>query len=536
MKTAFLFLFALFTSISWSQSLQKANAWFDNYEYAKAADLYAKSKELPLEDYKRMTYSYYITGQYAKTLPLVDSILRTPNVEPMFYYIHAESSMGMGKYAQAKVSYIKYQELDDEFNVTNKIASCDYLPTVVPMKFVSNSPIGNNSSKADFTGGSFGKNSVYYRELGMDSLGSANESGDMSQAEFFLVRPIVISANGANNQILFPDSIKNFSVPSITLSENDNKVYFTVMQPMAQTEIDAVPHIYEGDYDAATFSVLNMEPWQYSGYADTSSTGYAALNSTGDRIVFSKIGSRTNGADLYYSDKNQNGWSNPQELMGVNSEMDEMFPLFMGDSLFSFASDGRLGYGGLDIYVAKVNGSTISEITHFSTPINSMNDDFNFVYYSADSARYSSNRPNGAGDDDIYFIKISEPKIIDTVVPINPFIANWVDQIIYFDFDKFTLKRGDKIIDELIEFLKSNNGITIAVTGHADDRGTLDYNDKLGLKRANQVRDELISLGVYEGQISVYTKGKGSPQVDCSQGCTEEDHAKNRFARIVLNK
>ena len=213
-----------------------------------------------------------------------------------------------------------------------------------------------------------------------------------------------------------------------------------------------------------------------------------------------------------------------------------MFPLFIGDSLLSFASDGRLGYGGLDIYLAELNGSLVSKVSHFSKPVNSMNDDFNFVYYSIDSARYSSNRPGGSGDDDIYFIKITEPIIIDTVVPIDPFITNWIDQIIYFDFDKFTLKKGDKIIDELIVFLKKNEKVTISVTGHADARGTLDYNDKLGLKRANQVKNELVSLGILEEQITTYTKGKTSPQVDCSKGCSEKDHAKNRFAVIKLLK
>ena len=117
MKTILLILSVLITSAAWNQSLIKANSWFDNYEYAKAAEQYSnysKSNELSLDDYKRMTYSYYITGQYAKSLPLADSLLKRQDIEPMFYYIHAESSMGMEKYGQAKVSYIAYQELDDD--------------------------------------------------------------------------------------------------------------------------------------------------------------------------------------------------------------------------------------------------------------------------------------------------------------------------------------------------------------------------------------------------------------------------------------
>ena len=539
MKTLLLFFSIVSFSNVWSQSLQEANQWFDNYEYAKAAEVYAsyaKSNELALDDYKRYTYSQYITGEYAKCLPLVEELVKDENVEPIFVYIDAECKLGLEKYDEAKAAYIKYQSLDNEYNVENKIASCDFLKTATPMEYTINKSVASNSSKADFTGGSFGKNYIRYKELGLDSLGTITESGDMSRSELFLVRPLVVTTDGSVNQIMFPDSIPNISIPSIAYSEATKKVYFTVMQPTSQVEIDAVPHIYEGDFDATTNQVSNMKQWKYSGYSDTSACGYATLNDAGNKMVFSKIGSMTQGADLFISSFENNAWTKPTKLEKVNTPKDEMFPLFIGDSLLSFSSDGQLGFGGLDIYLADWNGTDVGELTYLSKPVNSVNDDFNFVYYSADSARYSSNRIGGKGDDDIYFVKFREPVVEEVVEVVPPFVAKWVDQIIYFDFNKFTLKTDDKIIDELIIYLKENSGKDISVVGHTDNRGSDAYNKTLGLRRANQVKDELVKLGIDEQQIIVSSKGKDEPQVDCSGGCSEEEHAKNRYVIIQLNK
>lgn len=524
----------------WSQTLAEANNWFENYEYSKSAEVYseyAKTNSLPLEDYKRLTYAYYITGKYEKCLPLSDSILKTDDIEPLFYFMNAESAMAINDYEKAKASYVMYQSLDDEHNVEMKIASCDHIPNHKPVEFVSNKLFEGNSAKADFVGEDFKKGMIVYHETGKDSLGEYMQGGDLSGSELLLIRPFYINDKNERSQFLFPDSIQNISVPSITINENTDKVYFTVMRPVAETEVDVAPHLYEGDLDVSTLTVSNMKLWKYSGYEDTSSCAHATLNSSGDILVFAKMGATTKGADLYYSQLTNGNWSTPSPFTSLNTNMDEIYPLFIGDTLLSFASDGRVGYGGLDIYTVKLNGISTLEIDHFTQPINSFNDDFNFIYYSIDSARYSSNRTGGTGDDDIYFVKFNEP--VEDVIEIDSsdfvdFVAGWKDQIIYFDFDKFDLKKDTKIIDELISFLKSYPSSKIVITGHADSRGTVEYNLNLGLNRANKVKDELISLGISENQIITETKGKSDSQVDCSEGCSEEQHAENRVAILQL--
>ncbi len=358
---------------------------------------------------------------------------------------------------------------------------------------------------------------------------------NLKHSEVFAVHPFVNDQEGNNHKIIFPDSILHISVPSITLNEKTNQVIFTVMQPIANKELDIIPHLYQGEYDVETFTVSNMKLWDYSGYEDSSSCAFATLNAENNILVFSKMSKSTNGADLYYSELKNGEWTQPKEYKELNTGLDEMYPLYNGDSILTFSSTGRPGYGNLDVYYTEVNGLTIGEIKHFASPINSYGDDFNFYYYSPDSARYASNKNGGIGDDDIYILKFSEPakdSVVEDVEP--PFPQNWVDQILYFDFDKFELKEG--ILVDLVNFIKNNDDYQVIISGHADERGTTEYNMKLGQKRADEVEKEFIRLGVNKDKLITESKGKSDPQVDCSKGCSEVEYAKNRFVKIHLIK
>jgi len=102
-------------------------------------------------------------------------------------------------------------------------------------------------------------------------------------------------------------------------------------------------------------------------------------------------------------------WGTPVNLGGqLNTSGNEMFPYIADDGTLYFASDGHLGLGGLDIYSttpiktgSKITGWTAPE--NLGYPINTNSDDFNYVITSDNKRGYfSSNRPGGQGDDDIY--------------------------------------------------------------------------------------------------------------------------------------
>jgi peptidoglycan-associated lipoprotein len=105
------------------------------------------------------------------------------------------------------------------------------------------------------------------------------------------------------------------------------------------------------------------------------------------------------------------------------------------------------------------------------------------------------------------------------------------EQIIYFDFDKSTIQsQFTELLQAHADFLVKNPSVKVLVEGHADERGTPEYNIALGESRAKSVSKYLQSLGVSDSQISVVSYGEEKPMI---KSRTEEAFAKNRRAVLV---
>jgi len=105
---------------------------------------------------------------------------------------------------------------------------------------------------------------------------------------------------------------------------------------------------------------------------------------------------------------------------------------------------------------------------------------------------------------------------------------------IYFDTDKFNIDAEDQAaLAQQAAYLQRYPNIRATVEGHADERGTREYNLALGERRANAAKNYLVSLGVPATRISVVSYGKERP-VDTASN--ESAWARNRRAvTIVLN-
>jgi peptidoglycan-associated lipoprotein len=101
---------------------------------------------------------------------------------------------------------------------------------------------------------------------------------------------------------------------------------------------------------------------------------------------------------------------------------------------------------------------------------------------------------------------------------------------VYFDFDKATVngdERGKLVA--VSEWFKANPGHALFLAGHADKRGTPEYNRALGERRADAVREYLVGLGISADVLYATSYGSDRPAVD---GDTEEAYAKNRRVEV----
>ena len=108
-----------------------------------------------------------------------------------------------------------------------------------------------------------------------------------------------------------------------------------------------------------------------------------------------------------------------------------------------------------------------------------------------------------------------------------------VGNTVYFGFDSAELT-GDAqtTLDRQAAFLNVNPALVVIVEGHADERGTREYNLALGDRRATAVRDYLLAKGLNSARIRTVSYGKERPVVS---GSNEEAWEKNRRAATVLN-
>ncbi len=83
---------------------------------------------------------------------------------------------------------------------------------------------------------------------------------------------------------------------------------------------------------------------------------------------------------------------------------------------------------------------------------------------------------------------------------------------VFFDLDESTIRDDAKsLLQRNADWMKRWGTTAITVEGHCDSRGSSEYNLALGTRRANAVKDYLVSLGVQTGRVTVISKGKEQP-------------------------
>lgn len=103
---------------------------------------------------------------------------------------------------------------------------------------------------------------------------------------------------------------------------------------------------------------------------------------------------------------------------------------------------------------------------------------------------------------------------------------------IHFDFDRYDLRAADiRLLDMNAAWLKDNSDTLLLIEGHADERGTDQYNLSLGDRRAKAAMDYLVAQGVQASRINLISYGEERPLcVERSETCW----ARNRRAHFLV--
>ncbi|MDH7448437.1 TolB family protein [Aquimarina sp. 2201CG14-23] len=201
-----------------------------------------------------------------------------------------------------------------------------------------------------------------------------------------------------------------FHESSATFSPDGKTVYFTrnnYANRKFKRNADGyvLLKIYKADYDNGKWKNVEELPFNSDEY----SIAHPALSPDGKFLYFASDMPGSYGkSDIYVVEIYEDGTYGTPENLGslINSEGRETFPYVSDKGKLFFASDGHVGFGGLDIFMVLADENNGWEVYNMGTPINSPYDDFTFIINEEYKIGYfASNRSGGNGGDDIYGFK-----------------------------------------------------------------------------------------------------------------------------------
>lgn len=312
-----------------------------------------------------------------------------------------------------------------------------------------------NSSDLEFSPAFFEDGIVFIstREAGPKLVGKDIRVNKNNFSVFWAQRDI----NGIlKTPVSFSDNINTrFNEGPLTFSRTQDEVYFcrTVIANGKEVKSEngvSRMNIYVARKSGNDWSQVESLPFDDVNYDYI----HPSINVTGDKLYFvSNRPGGYGGMDLYVSVKTGNTWSSPENLgPKINSAGHETFPYIHADGTLFFASDGKGGLGGLDIFYAKIeNGEVKGNVKGLDAPINSASDDFGLIVdVDKKNGYFSSNRSEGKGEDDIYSFhtpgKLAEPEPEKpALVESSLFLADKLTgtelegvKVIYYEMDELT--------------------------------------------------------------------------------------------------
>ena len=177
----------------------------------------------------------------------------------------------------------------------------------------------------------------------------------------------------------------------------------------------------------------------------------------------------------------------------INPPGDEMFPTFLPNGDLYFSSNGHVGMGGLDVYIAKVDKKTKQyKVTHPGYPLNSEADDFGMTFEGPHNRGFfSSNRKDGRGYDHIY--SFENPEIVTTM-------KGWVYEMDGYELPaaQVTVVGNDGTYKKLP--VKSDGSFTMPINTKVDYlvmascKGFLNHKEELRVDSAKESKEYVLQF------------------------------------------
>lgn len=391
---------------------------FERYAYVDAIATYER---IALKGYKdekmfqKLGNAYYFNAELGKAEKWYGELFALNSDQSIDYcYRYAQSLKSVGDYKKAdKILELYAKKAGSDQRAKLFLNDKNYLENIRENSGrYSVEDAGVNSEYSDY-GTSFSGDNLIFASA-RDTIGKLGKKSKWTNQSFTNIYQSKVNSNGRLEMPkLFEGKINSKFHESTPVFTKDGKtMYFTRNNYLngkkgKDDERITLLKIYKAtNVDGEWVDVVEL-PFNSDDY----SVAHPALSVDDKELYFASNMPGTSGqSDLFKVKINNDGtYSIPENLgIEINTEGRETFPFISDDNKLYFASDGRPGLGGLDIYVTKItSSSSFGKIDNIGSPINGPQDDFAlFIDSKSTIGFFTSNRSGGRGYDDIY--KFSE--------------------------------------------------------------------------------------------------------------------------------
>ncbi|MCB0494871.1 MAG: OmpA family protein [Cyclobacteriaceae bacterium] len=400
-----------------AQGIKKADKKYKRGEYEVAIERYQKKLNSPKHAAKanfKIAEAYRLSNRIKQAIPYYEEAIKKKYKDPNAYYYLA---IGYKELA-------KYDETEKELESFLKVSKDDEMTDMAQRELSNLAELKIIMAKKN-----------YYRVKNLDIINTSNAeySPVYSNGELYFtsnrLSNKVYKATGTGFTDIYQAETRGARVDTTTLKKmpdlindyntNEGSVTFS---PDGKTMVFAKGNT--GKRKGAADVSLYITRFRNNSWSEPRILSISRPDSWDSSPAFSRDG-RTlyfasnrpdpkaqGGIDLYSARMNSRGrFSKPQNLgTPINTPGDEMFPYVADDGKLYFSSTGHPGFGGLDIFVASRKAGEV-EVENLGQPVNTSSDDFGMFLFSADRGFFTSNRPEGKGDDDIYTFVNEDPNL-----------------------------------------------------------------------------------------------------------------------------
>uniref|UniRef100_UPI004049A85C OmpA family protein n=1 Tax=Flavobacterium sp. TaxID=239 RepID=UPI004049A85C len=388
-----------------NQYTKAADKLFDRYEYVDAAKEYLKLAEGSKADsyvYKQLAESYYNVFNTKEAVKWYAKVVEEKQ-DAETYYKYAQMLKAEGNFKEADKQMQQFAQLAPNDQRAKAFKSNpNYLPALqgqTKLYDVAKSDV--SSDKTDFGAVLTNDNNVYFSS----SRNTSRKTSGWNEEPYLDIYRATYNANGTISDAVAVDNINtkwhdgpvSITSDGATMyygSESFNEKEFT--KDKAKNAKFGKIYLYKATKEGDKWVNAKPLPFNNKEY----DVRNPSISKDGKTLYFSSnMPGGFGGEDIWKVSVNGDEYGTPENLGAkVNTEANESFPFITDDNVLFFSSNGKTGFGGLDVFKMDLNKE--SEAINVGEPVNTSKDDFAFTYNTSKKVGFFSSNRDGV--DNIY--------------------------------------------------------------------------------------------------------------------------------------